>query len=57
MSWWDNFPALLKGYIDNVFTPNFTYKYHTNDSLWDKLLKGKTARIFSTCDAPNWFIK
>ncbi|WP_406615117.1 NAD(P)H-dependent oxidoreductase [Mycoplasmopsis hyopharyngis] len=55
--WWGNVPALLKGYIDNVFTPNFAYKYHSNDSLWDKLLKGKTARIFSTCDAPSWFIK
>lgn len=53
--WWGNVPALLKGYIDNVFQPGFAYKYHKNDQGWDKLLKGKTVRIFSTCDAPAWF--
>lgn len=55
--WWGSVPALLKGYIDNVFVPGFAYKYHKNDPLWDKLLKGKSARIFSTCDAPNFFVK
>ncbi|MDC8914142.1 NAD(P)H-dependent oxidoreductase [Metamycoplasma hyosynoviae] len=54
--WWGNFPALLKGFIDRVFIPGFSHKYHKNNPLWDKLLKGKTARIFRTCDAPNWFI-
>lgn len=55
--WWGSVPALLKVYIDNVFVPGFAYKYHKNDPLWDKLLKGKSARIFSTCDAPNFFVK
>lgn len=53
--WWGNIPALLKGFIDRVFLPNFAYRYHQNDPFWDKLLKGKTAKIFSTCDAPQFY--
>ncbi|RMA78994.1 putative NADPH-quinone reductase [Metamycoplasma subdolum] len=55
--WWGNVPALLKGYIDNVFTHGFAYKHHEDDPLWDKLLEGKKARIFSTCDASSEFVK
>ncbi|WP_373440055.1 NAD(P)H-dependent oxidoreductase, partial [Metamycoplasma equirhinis] len=54
--WWGGIPAILKGYIDNVFQKGFAYKYRQNSSLWDTLLKGKTARIFSTCDAPSFFV-
>ncbi|WP_373440901.1 NAD(P)H-dependent oxidoreductase [Metamycoplasma equirhinis] len=54
--WWGGIPAILKGYIDNVFQKGFAYKYRPNSSLWDKLLRGKTARIFSTCDAPSFFV-
>jgi NAD(P)H dehydrogenase (quinone) len=52
-SWWGSMPALLKGFIDRVFLPGFAFKYHPNDILWDKYLKGKTARIILTMDAPG----
>lgn len=54
-NWWATFPALLKGFIDRVFVPNFAFKYHQNDPLWDKLLKGKTARLIVTMDTPKWY--
>lgn len=54
-NWWATFPALLKGFIDRVFLPNFAFKYHEKGSLWDKLLKGKTARLIVTMDTPKWY--
>ena len=33
------------------------YKYRDNSILWDKLLKGKTARIITTLDQPGWYYR
>jgi putative NADPH-quinone reductase len=54
-NWWATFPALLKGFFDRVFIPNFAFKYHDKGPLWDKLLKGKTARLIVTMDTPKWY--
>ncbi|WP_310556407.1 NAD(P)H-dependent oxidoreductase [Flavobacterium sp.] len=54
-NWWATFPALLKGFIDRVFVPNFAFKYRENSPFWDKLLKGKTARLIVTMDTPSWY--
>ncbi len=54
-TWWGTYPALLKGFIDRVFLPNFAFKYHKDSPFWDKLLKGKTARIITTMDSPVWY--
>ncbi len=54
-TWWGTYPALLKGFIDRVFLPRFAFKYRKNSVLWDKLLKGKSARIIVTMDAPQWY--
>ncbi len=54
-TWWGTYPALLKGFIDRVFLPNFAFKYHKNSPYWDKLLKEKTARLIVTMDAPKWY--
>lgn len=58
-SWWGNAPALLKGFIDRVFLPGFAFKYRKDSPMNDKLLAGRTARIFITMDAPyiwNWLM-
>jgi NAD(P)H dehydrogenase (quinone) len=58
-SWWGNAPALLKGFIDRVFLPGFAFKYRKDSPMSDKLLAGRTARIFMTMDAPyfwNWLM-
>lgn len=54
-NWWATFPALLKGFIDRIFLPNFAFKYHKKGPFWDKLLKGKTARLIVTMDTPKWY--
>ena len=54
-NWWATMPALLKGFIDRVFVPGYAFKYKENSPLWDKLLKGKTARLIVTMDTPKWY--
>jgi NAD(P)H dehydrogenase (quinone) len=56
-NWWSTYPALLKGFIDRVFLPGFAFKYRDNSPMWDKLLKGKTARLIVTMDTPGWYYR
>ena len=37
-------PALMKGYIDRVFSQNFAYSYNNDESI-NKLMTGKTIPI------------
>lgn len=53
--WWGGVPALLKGFIERVFLPGFAFKYRKGSPLQDQLLKGKTARLLVTMDAPGWY--
>lgn len=55
--WWGGLPALMKGFIDRLFLPGLTYQYRENSIFWDKLLKGKTARIITTMDQPGWYYR
>lgn len=53
--WWGGYPAIMKGFIDRTFLPGFAFEYRENSVWWDKLLKGKTARIITTIDQPSWY--
>ncbi|WP_316802196.1 NAD(P)H-dependent oxidoreductase [Pedobacter nototheniae] len=53
--WWGGMPAIMKGFIDRLFLPGITFKYKDNSVWWDKLLKGKTARMITTLDQPSWY--
>jgi putative NADPH-quinone reductase len=53
--WWGGLPAISKGFIDRLFLPGFAFQYRENSVWWDKLLKGKSARIITTMDQPSWF--
>jgi len=49
--WWTGFPAILKGYIDRVFSYGFAYE--VRDGAVVGLLKGKRVRLFSTTGTPD----
>lgn len=51
-TWWGGLPAMLKGLFDRSFYSGFAYRYHRTGPWWDKLLKGRTAHIITTMDAP-----
>lgn len=45
--------------MEQTFLSGFAFKYLKSDKVmkWDKYLKGKSARIISTMDAPPWYYK
>jgi NAD(P)H dehydrogenase (quinone) len=49
-TWWNNMPAILKGFIDKVFTAGFAFSFEGKMPI--KLLKGK-AIVFSTTGGPR----
>ena len=52
--WWGTIPALLKGFIERVFLPGFAVNFRDDSPLWDKLLKGRSARLIVTLNTPSW---
>ncbi|MBF0320288.1 MAG: NAD(P)H-dependent oxidoreductase [Nitrospirae bacterium] len=49
--WWTGLPAILKGYIDRVFTFGFAYKIGEN--CISGLLNSKKAMVINTTGAPE----
>ena len=50
---WGTIPALLKGFIERTFLPGFAVNFRQNSPLWDKLLKGRSARLIVTMNTPS----
>lgn len=50
-TWWTGLPAILKGYIDRVFSYGFAYE--VQNGAVEGLLKGKRVRLFSTTGTPD----
>lgn len=56
-TWWGGMPAILKGFIERIFLPGFTFEYQKNSPFPKELLKGKTSEIITTMDTPVWYYK
>lgn len=54
-TWWQNMPAILKGFIDRVFVGGFGFQY--KNGLPVGLLQGKKAAVFSATGGPRFFTK
>lgn len=59
--WWSGTPALLKGLFDRMWLPGFAFRFHKHETWhslpgWDKLHKGKTARVVALSKMPAWLI-
>lgn len=50
---WGTIPALLKGFIERTFLPGFAVNFRKDSPLWDKLLKGRSARLIVTMNTPS----
>jgi NAD(P)H dehydrogenase (quinone) len=54
--WWGAEPSQLKGLIDRLFLPGFTFAYHKDDPWWDKLMVGRSADMIATMDTPPFIL-
>ena len=60
--WWSSMPAILKGWIDRVFTNHFAFKYvqmpiiskFIGGPIPKGLLKEKKSAVFTTIGAKKW---
>ena len=52
--WWGTIPALLKGFIERAFTEGFAVKARDDSRWWDRLLKGRSARLIVTMNTPSF---
>lgn len=55
--WWGAEPAVLKGLLDRLFLPGFTFAYHENDTWWDRNMAGRSADVIVTMDTPPLFLR
>src|SRR3990167_7113561 len=59
--WWVGMPTILKGLFDRAWLPGSAFRYirtkvGTRTIFWDRLLKGKTARIIVTSGMNRYII-
>jgi NAD(P)H dehydrogenase (quinone) len=54
--WWGAEPAMLKGLLDRLFLPGFTFAYHEKDTWWDRNMAGRSADVIITMDTPPFFL-
>lgn len=51
-TWWGTMPALLKGFLDRVLTPDFAFRTCEGGAGYQGLLGGRSAQLITTMDTP-----
>jgi len=51
-TWWGTMPALLKGFLDRVFTAGFSFCTCEGGTGYQGLLRGRSAQLITTMDTP-----
>jgi NAD(P)H dehydrogenase (quinone) len=54
--WWGTPPSIMKRWVELAFWKGVAYHY-THEGKLEKLLIGKSAKIFVTCGGPGWIYK
>lgn len=52
--WWGVPPSIMKSWVELTFWPRIAYRYLPTGNV-EKLLTGRTAKIFATCGGPSWY--
>jgi putative NADPH-quinone reductase len=55
--WWGSVPARLKGLLDRLLQPGFAFRYSKGQTLPERLLKGRSARLLVSMDTPGWYFR
>ncbi len=59
--WLGSMPALLKAFFEQVFRPGFAVARHQSETVWQKRLRGRSARIVITMGMPvfvyRWYFR
>jgi NAD(P)H dehydrogenase (quinone) len=55
--WWSATPALLKGLFDRIWLPGFCFHFWKSGFGWDRMMKGKTARVITLSKLQPLFIR
>lgn len=50
--WLGGMPALLRGFLEQIFRPGFAMEFSESGKTWKRLLRGKSARIIVTMGMP-----
>lgn len=55
-TWWYGLPAMLKGWLDRVWTPDITFEMpEGNGPIQPKMTHVRKLGIITTCGAPRWW--
>lgn len=52
--WWGVPPSIMKSWVELTFWPRVAYVYLPGGKV-NKMLTGKSAKIFATCGGPSWY--
>lgn len=55
-TWWYGLPAMLKGWLDRVWTPEITFEINKNSGVITPMMTHiKKLGVVTTCGAPRWW--